>query len=312
MVISSNEREEMMEIQRRDFLATTAVAASGMMASYGSLPKLAADETKEKSRAKESPVRMQLGLVTYNWGKTWEVPTIIKNCEATGFAGVELRSTHKHGVEITIDAKQRKEVAQRFADSNVELMGLGSACEYHATDPDVVKKNIQETKAFIKLCQDVGGSGVKVRPNGIPKDVPIEKTLEQIGKSLREVAAFGADYGVAIRLEVHGRGGSAEIPNIQRMMEIADHPNAVVCWNCNQSDLNGKGLAHNFNLVKDKIGTVHIHDLRSTNYPWPELFSLLKKNDFTGWTLLEDGKVPKDIAAAMHENRTLWDQLVAA
>ncbi len=253
---------------------------------------------------------MQLGLVTYNWGKDWDVPTLIKNCEATGFEGVELRSTHKHGVEITIDSKRRKEVARQFADSKVELVGLGSACEYHSPDPAVVKKNIEETKAFIKLCKDVGGSGVKVRPNGIPQDVPIENTLEQIGKSLREVAKFGADHGVAIRVEVHGRNGSAELPNIQRMMEVADHPNAVVCWNCNPTDLNGKGLKHNFDLVKEKIGTIHIHDLRSTSYPWKEIFSLLKSANFSGWTLLEEGKVPADIVAAMHENRAVWNQLV--
>ena len=252
---------------------------------------------------------MQLGLVTYNWGKDWDVPTIIQNCEATGLEGVELRSTHKHGVEITIDARRREEVRRQFADSKVELVGLGSACEYHSPDPAAVKKNIEETKAFVKLCKDVGGSGVKVRPNGIPKDVPIEKTLEQIGKSLREVAKFGADYGVAIRVEVHGRDGSAELPNIHRMMEVADHPNAVVCWNCNPSDLNGQGLKHNFDLVKDKIGTVNIHDLRSTSYPWKEIFALLKQANFSGWTLLEEGNAPTDPLAAMHENRAIWSQM---
>lgn len=271
--------------------------------------KLASQLFAEEAR---STGKMRLGLVTYNWGKNWDVPTLLKNCEATGFEGVELRSTHKHGVEITIDAARRREVKNLFADSNVELVGLGSACEYHSPDPAIVKKNIEETKAFVKLCKDVGGSGVKVRPNGIPKDVPIEKTLEQIGKSLREVAKFGADHGVAIRVEVHGRNGSAELPNIHRMMEIADHPNAVVCWNCNPTDLIGKGLKHNFDLVKEKIGIIHIHDLRSTNYPWKEIFSLLKEANFAGWTLLEEGKVPTNILAAMHENRAVWNELAGS
>ena len=291
-------------MQRRSFLTTSAGAAAGLVFGASRAARLAAEESRV------AKTKMQLGLVTYNWGKDWDVPTLIKNCEATGFEGVELRSTHKHGVEITIDSKRRKEVARQFADSKVELVGLGSACEYHSPDPAVVKKNIEETKAFIKLCKDVGGSGVKVRPNGIPQDVPIENTLEQIGKSLREVAKFGADHGVAIRVEVHGRNGSAELPNIQRMMEVADHPNAVVCWNCNPTDLNGKGLKHNFDLVKEKIGTIHIHDLRSTSYPWKEIFSLLKSANFSGWTLLEEGKVPTDIIAAMHENRAVWNQLV--
>jgi sugar phosphate isomerase/epimerase len=290
-------------MQRRRFLTTSAGAAAGLLLGSNGPDRVSAEDSSNK---------MQLGLVTYNWGRDWDIPTLIENCEATGFGGVELRSTHKHGVEITIDGKRRKEVARQFADSKVELVGLGSACEYHSPDPAIVKKNIEETKAFVKLCKDVGGSGVKVRPNGIPKDVPIEKTLEQIGKSLREVARFGADHGVAIRVEVHGRNGSAELPNIHRMMEVADHPNAVVCWNCNPTDLNGKGLKSNFDLVKEKIGIIHIHDLRSTSYPWKEIFSLLNGAKFSGWTLLEEGKVPQDIVAAMHENREVWNQLTGS
>jgi sugar phosphate isomerase/epimerase len=253
---------------------------------------------------------MRLGLVTYNWGKAWDLPMVIANCAATGFTGVELRSTHKHGVEITLGSAERKEVAKRFADSSVELAGLGSACEYHSPDPAEVKKNIDETKEFVRLCHDLGCGGVKVRPNGLPKEVPVEKTLEQIGNSLRKVAEYGAGYGVAIRVEVHGRGTS-ELPHIKTMMDVADHENAYVCWNCNSLDLEGDGLEHNFKLVADKINTVHIHDLRGDQYPWKQLFGLLKGQNFSGWTLLEDGNVPKDIVAAMHENRKIWDQLVS-
>ena len=62
------------------------------------------------------------------------------------------------------------------------------------------------------------------------------------------------------------------------------------------------------------MGTVHIHDLRNDLYPWDELFPLLKQTDvecFTGWTLLEDGKVPADIVAAMKENTVRWNELVS-
>ncbi len=251
---------------------------------------------------------MKLGLVTYNWGKNWDIPTIIRNCAKTGFLGVELRSTHKHGVEITLGKNERQQVRKQFEDSPIELMGLGSACEYHAADPKIVEKNVEQTKAFVKLCHDVGGTGVKVRPNGFPKNVPHEQTLEQIGRALNKVARFGADYGVAIRLEVHGHG-TCELPHIAKIMEFADHPNAVVCWNCNPTDLIGDGLESNFRLVEKRIGTVHIHDLRSNAYPWAELFRLLHQARFTGWTLLEEGKVPEHIVDAMHQNKTIWDKL---
>lgn len=253
---------------------------------------------------------MRLGLVTYNWGRDWDLPTLIQNCEATGFDGVELRSTHKHGVEPSLTSDERMEVAQRFADTDVELVGLGSACEYHSPDPVVVRKNVEETKAFIKLCHDVGGTGVKVRPNGLPPNVPVERTLEQIGRSLREVAQFGAGYGVEIRLEVHGRGTS-ELPYIQQIMQIADHENAIVCWNCNETDLAGRGLAHNFALVEKWIGIYHIHDLIS-DYPWQELFGLVRQSGFSGWTLLEEGRPTADPIRVMKYYRKLWEYMTAS
>ncbi len=282
-------------IDRRQFLQF--LAASSALAA---LP----------ASATAAPPKMRLGLVTYQWGKDWDLATIIKHCEAADFSGVELRSTHKHGVEITLDAAERREVRSQFADSPVECVGPGSACEYHSADPEVVRKNIEETKEFIKLSHDIGGTGVKVRPNGFPKEVSKEKTLEQIGKSLREVGQFAEDHGQIIRLEVHGRGTS-ELPYIRTMLDVADHPAVTVCWNCNGTDLAGEGLEHNFKLVQDSISTVHIHDLRHDNYPWQQLFGLLKGINFSGWTLVEDGKVPDDVPAAMKENRKLWEQLAS-
>ena len=294
---------------RRDFLKASASTIGmgtlgiGMVAGRDS-PLWAADQA-------QATTGMQLGLVTYNWGRDWDLPTLIKNCEQTRFAGVELRSTHEHGVEITLSAAEREEVAKRFADSSVELVGLGTACDYHASDPAILEKNIKESKAFVDLCHDVGGGGIKVRPNGLPEEVPVEKTLEQIGKSLRRVAEYGADRGIVIRLEVHGRGTS-HVPYIKKIMDVADHENAVVCWNCNRQDLEGDGLAANYGLVADKVGTIHIHDLRTNDaYPWPELFALLKKYDFDGWTLLEDGRPPDNIVQAMQENRVIWEKYVA-
>jgi sugar phosphate isomerase/epimerase len=275
-----------------------------LLGSTAWIDHLLANESRDQRTA------IRLGLVTYNWGRDWDLPTVIANCEKTGFAGVELRSTHKHGVEPDLTASQRREVARRFADSPVELVGLGTACEYHAADPAVVQKNIEESQAFIRLCHDLGGGGIKVRPNRLLKDVPVEKTLEQIGQALRKVAAFGDGFGVAIRLEVHGHG-TQELPHIKTIMDVADHPNLFVCWNCNPQDLKGDGFDTNFDLVADQIGTVHIHDLRSDAYPWAELVKKLKASHFTGWALLEEGKSPKDIVQAMHENRKIWQQLNA-
>jgi sugar phosphate isomerase/epimerase len=253
---------------------------------------------------------MQLGLVTYMWGADWDLPTIIKNLQLTGFAGVELRTGHKHGVDLQLDESQRQAIAKQFAGSGVKLVGLGTACEYHSPDPAVLKKNIEDTKAYVQLCHDCGGSGVKVRPNGLPADVPVEQTLQQIGRALQEIGEYAEGYGVQIRLEVHGKG-TQELPNIKRIMDAAPCRNVAVCWNCNPTDTDGGGLEKNFDLVRDRLGTIHIHDLVSS-YPWPQLFKLLKGAQFDGWTLLEEGSPTSDPIRVMKYYKQLWQRLIDA
>lgn len=296
---------------RREFLKNTAYAAVAS-ASWRSLQQVHASGLGTTSLPTKA-VPLKLGLVTYQWGKDMSLAELLSTCEKTLFEGVELRSTHRHGVEPSMNASARSEAKKRFADSAVALVGLGSACEYHAIDQAVVRKNIDETKAFLDLCAELGGTGVKVRPNGLPKEVPVEKTLEQIGKALHELGIYAEKLEQQIRVEVHG-AGTQEIPNMRKIMEVADHPNVVVCWNCNPTDLQGAGFEANYDSLAPWMGTVHIHDLRpgKVNYPWDKLFERLRICDakgFTGWCLLEDGSIPEDIPAAMLENHTLFGQL---
>ena len=247
---------------------------------------------------------MKLGTVTYNLAKDWDIDTIIKNCAEAQFEGVELRTSHAHKVEVDLIKTQREEVKKRFQDSKVQLMGLGSAFDYHTPDQTKLKQDLAATKEYIVLAHDVGATGVKVRPNGLPKEVPTEKTLEQIGKSLRELGEFGENYGVQIRLEVHGTGTSL-LPNIKTIMDVAQHKNAGVCWNSNQTDLDGEGFDHNFNLVKNKIFSVHMRDLYLDEYPFRRLLNRLNETGFTGYCLAE---IPesKDPVRVMKYFRALW------
>jgi hypothetical protein len=246
---------------------------------------------------------MKLGIVTYQWGANWDLPTLIKNCAEAGYAGAELRTTHKHGVEVSLSKEQRAEVQKRFVDSGVELIGLGSTCEFHSSDPAVVKKNVELTKEFIMLAHDVGGSGVKVGKDR-------HGTAEQIGKALHECGQFAEGYGMEVRLEVHGKG-SADLSLIEEIMRAADHPSVGVCWNSNASDVINGSVKANFDRVKTKLGrTCHINELYS-GYPYRELFSLLQGAGFEGYCLAEC-QPTADPKQVMKYYRALWLELSRA
>ena len=251
---------------------------------------------------------MKLGIVTYNIGKDWDLDTLIANCEETGFDGVELRTTHAHGVEVELSAAERAAVRKRFDESKVEIVGLGSAFEYDAIDPEELKQHIERTKEYIRLAHDLGVSGIKVRPNKIHVDegVEIETTLEQIGVSLAECGEFARDLGVQIRLEVHGRTTSDPV-NIRKIMDYADHDNVFVCWNSNMTDLVDGSIDGNFASLQEYIRLVHITELWN-EYPWSRLFELLRQSGYTGFCLAE---IPgsSDALRLMCYYRALWRAL---
>ncbi|MGD9853566.1 MAG: sugar phosphate isomerase/epimerase family protein [Planctomycetaceae bacterium] len=287
-------------VTRRDFMHGLATAGLAGLRWRG---------FEQMASATEPGGGMQFGLVTYQWGKDMDLPTLIDVCEKAGLAGLELRTEHAHKVEPTLSKAEREEVRQRFADSPVTLVGYGSNAEFHSPDRAEVQRNIELAKQYVQLMHDCGGSGVKVKPNNLPDDVPPEKTITQIGKALNVVGAYAEGFGQQIRVEAHGRR-TAELPVMKAIFDVVDHPNVGICWNCNKVDLEGGGLEHNFQLVQDRLGaTVHIHDLTTDLYPHAKFLKMLMAIDYNGWLLLEDGGNPDDKLKALTEQRILFERL---
>lgn len=256
---------------------------------------------------------MKLGTITYNIAKDWDLPTLLHNVKAAGLEGVELRTTHAHGVEPTLNVMQRKEVRQRFADTGLTLWGLGTVCEFHAPDPAKVKENIESCKRWCELAQDVGAHGVKVRPNGLPEGVPVEKTLAQIGTALRACGEAADAHGVEIWLEVHG-SGTAHPPHIRTILDACHHPKVGACWNSNPQDVQNSSVQTYFELLKPDIRSCHINDLWNPAYPYRELFALLRQSGYDRFTLCEVGTPlrAEDGIAFLQCYRGLWNELQRA
>jgi sugar phosphate isomerase/epimerase len=286
---------------RRRFLQ--AAAAGGLAAT----PALAAE-------APAAGPKFRLGLVTYNVAAAWDLDTLLKVCKTAGISPVELRTTHKHGVEPSLGKEMRKEIRQRFADSGVEFWGCGSVCEFHSPDAAVVERNIETCKRFVDLVADLGGKGVKVRPNGLPKEVPVSRTREQIGKALAACGKAAQEAGVEIWLEVHG-AGTAHPPHVKTIMEHCNHPKVGLTWNSNREDVKDGSVAESFRLLWPWVRSCHINDLYRDGlgqYPYRELFRLFRKHGYDRVTLCEVGRVipdPEAGAEFLRYYKALWQEL---
>ncbi len=249
---------------------------------------------------------MLLGAVTYNVLKDWDLETIITKLEPLGFEAVELRTSHKHGVEPSLSKEERERVRDRFARSKVRLLSFGTTCEFHSPDPAVRAQNVATGKEFVDLAHDTGAWGIKVRPNGLPKEVPEQTTIANIGAALRELGDYGARMGVEIWLEVHGRE-TQHPPVCAAIMRAANHPQVGLCWNSNATDVVNGSVRQSFDLLRRWIKNVHITELASA-YPYRELFTLLRKSGYHRYTLCE-AQASCEPERFLRWYRALWVEL---
>ena len=148
----------MRTMTRRGFVQAAGAAAGALAAASLAAPA-AAPAAPTAAGAGAAPVPFRLGIVTYNIAADWDLPTILKICRNVGIGDVELRTTHKHGVEPSLDKPQRQDVRKRFADAGVNLWGLGTTCEFQSADAAERKRQVELVLPETGVCSaDAGGS----------------------------------------------------------------------------------------------------------------------------------------------------------
>jgi sugar phosphate isomerase/epimerase len=264
---------------RRTVLHASAVAAGSILGASGRTAR-AVGQTKP----------LKLGLMTYNLARSWDIETIVRNCSETGFEHAELRTTHAHGVEVSLSTRERRDVRQRFEDAGIKL-SLASAFSYHHPDKAELRRHVEGTKEYTILAHDIGALGIRVFPNALlaDKGIPEAQTIRQIGRAAGECADFAHDYGVQIRLAVHGRGTNV-VGKVKQMVDSSESPYLAINWNCDKNDTKGPGFDANFRSVQGRIGNIHLHELWDEEYPYRRFFELLRESNYQGYC---DAEIPE-------------------
>lgn len=95
-------------------------------------------------------------------------------------------------------------------------------------------------------------------------------------------------------------------------MDQVDQPSIRVKLNSDVRDTKGEGFESQFNLVKDLLGeTLHLHNLKDTEFPYQLQMDLLVKIGWSGWQLLEVSNKVEDRVQALLEQRRIWDRILA-
>jgi sugar phosphate isomerase/epimerase len=229
---------------------------------------------------------MKLSLLTYRIARSWSLPKIIDAARAYGFAGIEFRAEdgHGHGVEIERTKSERREIRDRIEDAYLEVAGIGTSSRFESPDLNQRQDIIDHTKHFVELARDIGCKRIRVFGNNFPPGVQRDECVQYVGESLRSLAEFSEHYGVDILLEMHGHfryWGYA-----RAAVEIADHPRVGLVYNCESADIVGGSVAATYRQVRGFVRHVHLHQFNGPRwgvYPYPELFGLLKGDNYEGY-----------------------------
>ncbi|MFH1086315.1 MAG: sugar phosphate isomerase/epimerase family protein [Chloroflexota bacterium] len=225
---------------------------------------------------------MKLSLLTYLIAKSWDLDHILKMARRCGFAGIELRTEagHAHGVELERTPAERRAIRDRVEDAYLELVGLGTGCRYESPNPAERQAMVDRTKRYIELANDLGSTRVRVFGNIIPAGVRRDDCVGWVGESLRTLGEFGESLGVDVLLEMHGQFNYYGFA--RAAVEIADHPNVALVYNCDTRDMVGGSVAAVYSQVRDLIRHVHMHEFLGP-YPYPELIGLLDADGYDGY-----------------------------
>ena len=176
-------------------------------------------------------------------------------------------------------------------------------------------RDVERTEELLELRVDLVAQRQLVFPKVFQKEVPQEKTLEQIAASLKHLAPIAASLGVELRLEAHGSAGL--LPHLATLCKAVDHPALRVILNSDFRDTQGEGLAANLEKVGPYLaGTVHLHDLTAKNYTEAKFYetqcAFLRRIGWNGFCLLEIGD-KQDNEARFKEiakQKQRWDELI--
>jgi sugar phosphate isomerase/epimerase len=232
---------------------------------------------------------MKLSLDTYAIGTDLTLRDLLELLPANGFDGVEFRceANQKHGVEPEIDQAGRRRIRALLEQAGIEVACLSTSQRFESPDPLARQAVVERVKQFIDLAADLGCGRIRTFGNDFPPGVPRQQVIQYVGEALRECGKYAEGKGVDVLLEMHGQFYYWEY--CLGAVQIADHPNVAINYNCDQRDLVDGSVAFTFGQVKEHVRHVHLHELENPDFPYKELFGLLKEMNYGGFCSLEEG-----------------------
>ncbi|KUF17281.1 sugar phosphate isomerase/epimerase family protein [Streptomyces silvensis] len=248
------------------------------------------------------------------------IQDVLELALAHGYHGVELRAHPEEPVHPGLGAAERADVASRFKEAGVDVLGVAGYARVAAPGAD--GPVLDEIRELLSLARDLGAPYVRVFPGGAPdggtapdpEGVADPESLtgadEIAARRLGTAAEDAADAGVRILLETHDshRTGAAAA----RVLGPVGHRNAGALWDVMHTWLGGEQIADSYAALSPFLGYVQVKDIASAEdttplalgagvLPLAECVELLTRKGWDGWLCWEYEKRWYEQAAPLPE-----------
>lgn len=230
---------------------------------------------------------MKLSLLSFDIGKSLDLPTLLGAARKFGYAGVEFRCQlgHAHGVDLDLSPEQRRAVKDQCDDHYVAVAGIGVSNRFEYPDPAKRRESVDEVKRYLELAADLDAGRVRVFGNDMPKDADRDEVLGYVGECLRELGEFAEPLDLEVNLEMHGQFNWWRYA--VRAVEAADHPNVGLVYNCDPRDVCGGTVRPVVSQAIALVNHVHMHELDAFDFPYAEFLRLMDEDGYEGYLSAE-------------------------
>ncbi len=176
-----------------------------------------------------------------------------------GYDGIEPRLTagHRHGIETSIAAAERRAIRQQVASGAIPLACLATSCQY--ANPQKVDENVAETRRCIDLAADLGCARLRVFGGLLPEGIGRERAIETLARAMSQVADQAKAGGVTLCIETHDDWSHPA--HLAEVMRRVDHPAIRINWDIMHPVRQGHiSIDEAYSIVQPWIGHVHFHD----------------------------------------------------
>ena len=201
---------------------------------------------------------LPIGFSTLGCPK-WTWDTILKNAQASGYTGIELR-----GILDQMDLTKVPEfTGTRLAGTmkdvaalGLKISDLGASAAMHEPDTTKLAKHMDEAKRFIDLAHAMKSPYVRVFPNQLVKGEDQKVTIARMIQNLAVLGAYAKAAGVTVIVESHGEFTNKDL--LTPLMTA--HKNVAFLWDTHHTIVAGEQAEVTWKALGKYTRHLHLKD----------------------------------------------------